>query len=197
MTRVALTIDTEHPDHPAGPGNPEAVLDALAAAGAPATFFVQGRWARAHPQLARRIADDRHRIGNHSCSHAPMDMLTDDGIASSLREAADMIEAASGADPRPLFRCPYGDGADDSRVLAAIERAGYRHVGWDVDTEDWKPGRAPEEIVSTVCDGVEGHGDGAIVLMHVWPDPTPAALPELIDRLRRDGAELVRVDDLG
>ncbi len=45
---------------------------------------MQGRWATANPALARRIADDGHLIGNHSQSHAPMDMLTDAGIAGSM-----------------------------------------------------------------------------------------------------------------
>jgi hypothetical protein len=33
--------------------------------------------------------------------------------------------------------------------------------------------------------------------MHSWPDVTAAALPELIDRLRRAGADLVGVEQLG
>ena len=43
--RVALTIDTEHPDHPCRAGNPAAIADTLHAAGARASFFLQGRWA--------------------------------------------------------------------------------------------------------------------------------------------------------
>ena len=108
-----------------------------------------------------------------------------------------MIERAAGASPRPFFRCPYGDGADDPRVLAAIERAGYRHVGWDIDTTDWEQGRTPADILTAVVEGHARRGDGAIVLMHSWPDPTHAALPSLIDRLRQAGAELVGVDELG
>jgi len=50
--RVALTFDAEHPDRPARPGNDERLLDALAAAGVRATFFVQGRWAEAYPAVA-------------------------------------------------------------------------------------------------------------------------------------------------
>ncbi|MDX6545593.1 MAG: peptidoglycan-N-acetylmuramic acid deacetylase, partial [Gaiellales bacterium] len=133
--RVALTIDTEHPDHPAGAENPTRVLDALAAANARASFFVQGRWAAANPALARRIAEQGHLIGNHSNSHAPMDMLTDEGIRDSLRKAEDAIESATGVSPRPWFRCPYGQGDDDPRVLEVLAGLGYRNVGWDVDHE--------------------------------------------------------------
>lgn len=195
--RVALTIDTEHPDHPAAPGNLEAQLDALEQTGARASFFLQGRWAASHPAFARRIAERGHAIGNHSKSHAPMDMLTDEGIAASLSEAEQMIEQASGVNPRPWFRCPYGDGGDDARVLAAVDRAGYRHIGWDVDTTDWEPGRSPADLIVTVLDGVSRHGDGAIVLMHSWPDVTAAVLAELVARLRGQDARLVGVDELG
>jgi len=194
--RIALTIDTEHPDHPAAPGNLERQLEQLAERGARATFFVQGRWAASNPALARRIAADGHLIGNHSKSHAPMDMLTDEGIASSLREAEQMIEESSGVSPRPWFRCPYGDGANDPRVLGAIERAGYRHVGWDIDTTDWEPGRTPADMIVTVLDGLRMHGDGAVVLMHSWPDVTAAVIGDLVDHLRQEGADLVGVDEV-
>jgi peptidoglycan/xylan/chitin deacetylase (PgdA/CDA1 family) len=108
-----------------------------------------------------------------------------------------MIEQASGVNPRPWFRCPYGHGQDDPRVLAAIERAGYRHVGWTIDPNDWEPGRTPADLVERVLDGHAREGDGGIALMHSWPDVTAAALPELIERLRQTGADLVGVRQLG
>jgi peptidoglycan-N-acetylglucosamine deacetylase len=195
--RIALTIDTEHPDRPCTPGNLPAILDALRAAGTRASFFIQGRWASANPAIARRIAEDGHTIGNHSNSHAPMDMLTDAGIAGSMSEAEEMIERASGVNPRPWFRCPYGHGQDDPRVLAAIERAGYRHVSWTIDTYDWQPDRTPADLVERVLDGHAREGDGAIAIMHSWPDVTAAALPALLERLRRAGADPVGVEQLG
>jgi len=64
--RIALTVDTEHPDHPAAPGNLERQLDELERRGVRATLFVQGRWAAANPGPARRIAEAGHVIGNLS-----------------------------------------------------------------------------------------------------------------------------------
>jgi peptidoglycan/xylan/chitin deacetylase (PgdA/CDA1 family) len=66
-----------------------------------------------------------------------------------------------------------------------------------VDTSDWEPGRSPADLIVTVLDGVSRHGDGAIVLMHSWPDVTAAVLAELIARLRGQDAGLVGVDELG
>ena len=194
--RVVITIDTEHPDHPAVPGNPGSMLDALSSAAARATFFIQGRWAAANPGLARRIAGDGHLIGNHSNSHAPMDMLTDEGIRDSVGKAERAIEAAAGVSPRPWFRCPYGQGDDDPRVVEVLDGIGYRNVGWDIDHKDWKPGRTAAELVEGVTGSVVEHGDGAVVLLHVWPDATLAAMPSLISRLREAGAETVGLDEL-
>jgi peptidoglycan/xylan/chitin deacetylase (PgdA/CDA1 family) len=172
------------------------MLDALSGAGARATFFIQGRWAAANPGHARRIAGDGHLIGNHSNSHAPMDMLTDEGIRDSVGKAERAIQAATGASPRPWFRCPYGQGEDDPRVLEVLDGIGYRNVGWDVDHKDWQPGRTAAELVEGVTESVVEYGDGAVVLLHVWPDATLAAMPTLISGLRGAGAELVGLDEL-
>jgi peptidoglycan/xylan/chitin deacetylase (PgdA/CDA1 family) len=194
--RVALTIDTEHPDHPADAGNPARLVATLAAADARASFFLQGRWAASHPDLARSIAERGHLVCNHSNAHAPMPMLTDEGIRDAVRKAERAIETATGTSPRPWFRCPYGDGEDDPRVLGLLDELGYRNVPWDVDHEDWQPGRTADELVNGVVGDVVAHGDGAIVLLHSWPDATLAAMPAMISGLRAAGADLVGLDEL-
>lgn len=196
VTRVALTFDAELPDRPSGPGIDVGILDTLERLGVSATFFLQGRWVEAAPVVARRIVADGHLVGSHGYYHAEMPLLTDAGLARDIEAAAEAIIAATGADPRPWFRCPFGAGADDPRVRGAIERAGYRHVGWDVSGEDWRPDRSAADIRDEVLAGCRHHGDGAVVLLHAWPDRTPAALEGIIDGLRADGATLVRLDAL-
>ena len=195
--RVALTIDTEFRGRPADDGNPGRLLDILAAESAPATFFVQGRWAGANRELACRIRDDGHLIGNHSYYHVAMDLLTDAGIHDSVARAEEVIRAVTGSDPRPWFRCPYGAGEDDLRVLGLLTELGYTNVTWDFETDDWADGRDADELIETIVAGCGGCGDGARVLLHSWPDVTVTALPRIIARLRDAGAELVRLDDLG
>ena len=62
--------------------------------------------------------------------------------------------------------------------------------------DDWEPWRAAEDIARDAIDGAGRHGDGAVVLLHTWPERTAEALPIIVDGLRARGAELVRVDDL-
>jgi peptidoglycan-N-acetylglucosamine deacetylase len=195
--RVALTFDAEHSDRPAQAGNAELLLDALAALGRRATFFVQGRWAEAYPPTARRIAEAGHLIGSHSHYHARLPLLTADGLAADTTDAEAAIIEHVGVDPRPWFRCPFGAGADDPELLGRLAGLGYpRHVGWHVSGEDWEPGRTREEVVTAVVDGAVRHGDGTVVLLHTWPDPTVAGVPEIVGRLVDAGASLVTVADL-
>ena len=88
--RVALTFDAEHPSRAANdPDAPEAILDALGAADVRGTFFVQGRWASAYPDVARRMASDGHLIGNHSHYHARLSLLSPAGVrAGPARRAS-------------------------------------------------------------------------------------------------------------
>ena len=194
--RVALTFDVEHSDRPNRAGNTDRLLDALDLADVPATLFLQGRWVEAFPDTARRIGSSRHHIAHHSHYHARFPLLSDEGIATDLRDGAAAIRDGVGIDPQPWFRLPFGAGVDDPRVLAAIAAAGYRDVGWHVDGLDWEVGKTAATLEQVIVDGATRHGDGAIVLSHGWPDPTHEALPGIVARLRSAGAEFVRVDAL-
>jgi peptidoglycan/xylan/chitin deacetylase (PgdA/CDA1 family) len=125
-----------------------------------------------------------------------MPHLSDEGLAFDLATAEAAILEATGVDPKPWFRCPFGAGSDDPRVLAAVAEAGYRHVGWTAEAFDFEPDRPVEELERLIVDGVLAKRDDAIALLHTWPYRTELALPGIVSRLRGAGAELVRVDEL-
>lgn len=196
--RVALTFDAEHPDRPlCPPGNAERILDTLRRSGTVATFFVQARWATAHPALARRIAEEGHLVGHHSKFHSRMPLLSDEGLRADVTEGSQEIIEATGRDPRPWFRCPFGAGQDDPRVLGILVELGYRNIEWDVVLEDWEPWRTGADVERDAVEGVLAHGDGAVVLLHTWPGPTGEALPGIVARLSEAGARFVTIGDLG
>jgi peptidoglycan-N-acetylglucosamine deacetylase len=161
-------------------------------------MFIQGRWAQAFPRLTREIAESGHLIGCHSHFHARMPMLTRRGLASDVSSATAAIRAATGVDPRPWFRAPFGALDSGTAVLSQLRALGYRNVGWHVDSRDWatRGARGADVVAQRIIDGVTEHGDGAIVLMHGWPAPNPAALGRVIDELRGRGAQFVTVDAL-
>jgi peptidoglycan/xylan/chitin deacetylase (PgdA/CDA1 family) len=180
--RVALTFDAEHPDRPTSAGGTERLLELLDRLAVPASLFVQGRCAEAYPATARRIAQAGHAVGSHSFYHARMPLFSDAGLDVDVGEAERVLREIVGLDPRPWFRCPFGEGDDDVR--------------WDVMAEDWDPRRTPEQVEADVTAGAAAHGDGAVVLLHTWPDRTLAAVPGIVARLRDAGANLVRIDAL-
>jgi peptidoglycan/xylan/chitin deacetylase (PgdA/CDA1 family) len=194
--RAALTFDTEHPDRPNHDGTGP-LLEVLETAGVRATFFLQGRWVEAEPELAGAIVAGGHLVGSHGFYHARMSFLTDDGLRHDIDRAEAVIRELAGVDPRPWFRCPFGDGASDARVLGGLRRTGYRHVGWHVNPEDWRDGLTVDELERCIRDGVRDAGDGTIVLLHGWPNVTPRAVDRVLAAASGDGVTYVRIDELG
>ena len=193
--RVALTIDAEFADRPTEPGATARLFDVLADDGIPAAVFIQGRWVIGEPALARRVAGEGHLVANHSHHHAPMTLLTGRGIVCDVLEAEQAIVDATGVNPRPWFRCPFGAGARSTRVNRRLAEPGYRDVSWHVDSLDWE-GADAELVADRIVRGTIEHGDGAVVLVHGWPGATPDAVRGSVRRLRDEGATFVRLDTL-
>jgi len=180
---VALTFDD-------GP-NPRAtppILDALAARGVKATFFVLGRHADAWPDIVRRIADEGHTIGNHGWHHRKLHVRGPGYVRRDLTMGAESIERASGGVPGRVhelmsFRSPW--------VSAIASSIGQRTVGWSRGVWDSdKPG--VEAIVRRTVDGTR---PGRIMLLHDGDGydmhgdrtQTAAAMPRILDELLEQG----------
>jgi peptidoglycan/xylan/chitin deacetylase (PgdA/CDA1 family) len=199
--RVALTFDAEHPDRPTNPVAEPRLLETLARLGVRASFFLQGRWVEAYPDRAREVAAAGHLIGNHGFYHVRMPLLSAQGLRTDIAESERVILGETGIDPKPWFRCAFGAGGDDARVLAAVSAAGYRHVPWDVEAEDWEPQMSGGAITSALMGRLLARreareGDGSIVLLHTWPAGAADAIEPLVEQLRDSGALLVRLDEL-
>ncbi len=181
---VALTFD--------GCGNAGAatsILATLERKNVPATFFLCGNWVKAFPGTAKTIAA-RHPVGNHTNTHPHLPPLSDSAVRAEVLAGAVAIETTTGADPRPLFRFPYGD--RDKRTIGLVNDLGYGSIRWTVDTLGWEGADAGVSVSSIVKRVLDGLVPGEIVLMHVGSanDGTTLdadALPTVIDRLRDRG----------
>jgi peptidoglycan/xylan/chitin deacetylase (PgdA/CDA1 family) len=125
-----------------------------------------------------------------------MPLLSAEGRREDLALSHSAVLEATGVDPRPWFRCPFGTGASEPAILSGLEALGYRSIGWDVDSLDWWPRRTPEALEQEVAARTIAHGDGCVVLMHGWTTNALAALPGLVDRLAETGATFVGLDEL-
>jgi peptidoglycan/xylan/chitin deacetylase (PgdA/CDA1 family) len=184
---VALTFD-DGPNPDATP----AILDALAASGVHATFFVLGRHAERWPHLVRRVADEGHTIGNHGYFHRKLHLRGPAYVRRDLELGTRAIEAACGVTPR-LFRAPHGF---RSPWVTPIARSlGQRTIGWSLGV--WDSARPGVDAI--VERTVSGAKPGSVLLLHDGDgyDPvgdrmqTALAVPRIVAALRAGGYSFV------
>jgi peptidoglycan/xylan/chitin deacetylase (PgdA/CDA1 family) len=194
---VALTFDTEHPDRPlCPPGVAERILSMLAANDVRASFFLQGRWATAYPDLARQIANDGHLVGNHSHAHAVLGNYSPEGLAADIRAAEQAIADTTGVDPRPWFRCPFGTTSHSPQLAPVLRDLNYDDAHWNITGHDWEIDASADEIVPRVIDGINAHPEGAVVLLHSWPAVVPDVVARIIDYVREHDGRFVTMAEL-
>ncbi|MFZ2751993.1 MAG: polysaccharide deacetylase family protein, partial [Lysobacteraceae bacterium] len=152
---VWLTIDDGPSD------DTPAVLDALDAHGAKATFFLVGERAARHPERVREILRRGHGIGNHSATHparwfwalGPMRMRRE--IAGTQKILGDIS-----GEPPHWFRAVVG--MSNPFVHAALKTHGLARVAWSARGFD-----GVEADPQTVVARIERNlSPGAIVLLH-------------------------------
>jgi peptidoglycan/xylan/chitin deacetylase (PgdA/CDA1 family) len=161
LGKIALTFDD-------GPGEATPIiLDMLKQAGIRATFFLCGQNVERYPDIARRIAEEGHEIGNHTYSHPRLLGRTPGKIAYEIERAQTIIAHHTGRRPR-LFRPPFG--LRWFGLFTILERNGLTSVMWSVNSLDWK--RPVEQIVARVVNGIR---PGAIVLFHDGVPPHKSA----------------------
>jgi peptidoglycan/xylan/chitin deacetylase (PgdA/CDA1 family) len=182
---VALTYDAG-----SGADGAAAVLDVLRAHNLHATFFLTGRWVEQFPTLARRVRDEGHEIASHSYSHPDFTTISEDAMREELRKAAAAIKTATGVDPKPFFRAPYG--AWNERVGRLLNAEGYPYtIHWEVDTLDWQFPGVDKEV-----ERILKAQSGSIVLMHMNVPDTAVASERAIPVLEARGLRPVPLSEL-
>jgi peptidoglycan/xylan/chitin deacetylase (PgdA/CDA1 family) len=189
--RIALSFDV-CPTSRVPPFAPEAVAF-LQKAHVPATFFISGQWARAHPQELKILADTPFfKLALHGDIHphltAGQPKLIEDEI-----EGGRAALVAAGVHPEPLFRPPYGDAPPE---LSAVSRkAGVLPVLWDVMLGDPGPKRTAALMERDAFRWVQA---GSIIILHANGGGynTAQLVRELVPVLQRRGYVFVTVSDL-
>jgi peptidoglycan/xylan/chitin deacetylase (PgdA/CDA1 family) len=189
---VALTFD--------GGGNADAakrVLAVLRREHVTGTFFLTGHFVRTYPVLSRAIGR-RYPVANHTVDHLDLRRLSTAAATREIKLAETMIRNATGRDPRPLFRFPYG--ARDARTLGIVGRLGYASVRWTVDTWGWM-GLAAQTVAGAQRRVLAHLVPGEIVLMHLGSSRDRStidsrALPGVIRAVRARGYRFVTLQGI-
>ncbi|MBO9128868.1 polysaccharide deacetylase family protein [Bacillus sp. 165] len=164
------------------------MLEILKKHGVTATFFLEGRWAKENPTLAKMIADAKQEVGNHSYTHPDMKTLSTSAIQEQLVKTNEVIEATTDQKVK-WFAPPSGSYRD--AVVDIASQLGMRTIMWTVDTIDWQR-PDPSVLINRVMRKVH---PGAIVLMHPTSS-TAKSLDTLIKNLKKQGYEIGDVSTL-
>jgi len=176
------------------PGTTPKVLDALKSECVRATFFLLGRNAAAHPQIARRALAEGHTIGHHSYSHPLLGHLPVAKAEAEIDRGIAADEFALYGERRtkpavPFFRFPGF--ASSPALLDRMGERGFVVFGADVWASDWLRMSRGQEL-RLILSRVEQVGRG-IVLFHDTKSQTAQMLPAFLRELKRRGFSVVHV----
>ena len=186
---VVLTFD----DGPLS-GTTARVLDALKSECVRASFFLLGRNATAHPELARRELAEGHTVAHHTFSHSLLDRMPTAAAAAEINRGFAAVDTvlygrADGGPRTPFFRFPGF--ASSLALLDQLQRRGIVVFGADLWASDWNP-MSPNQELALVLGRIEAN-QGGIVLFHDTKQATAAMLPAFLRALKSRGYRIVHV----
>ncbi|MBV2155696.1 polysaccharide deacetylase family protein [Kitasatospora sp. SUK 42] len=177
-----------------GSGDPKqatALLEAAEQHGVRLTVMVVGSWLDQQPQMARRILDGGHELGNHTQNHLDISAMTPDQARAEIAQCADRLQRLTGSIGR-WFR-PSAAQYATPMVRDQAKAVGYEHVlSFDVDPRDYNDPTAAE-LQRRVLNGVRG---GSVVALHMGHQCTIDALPAILDGLTKAGLNPVTASQL-
>ena len=153
------------------------ILKTLAEHDVKATFFMVGDNVRKHPELYQQVADEGHRIGNHTFNHIG-------GFKHSIHHYCENADRANEYLNTNLFRPPHGWMRFDQYIWLSRR---YRIVMWDLVTRDYSKWMTPQGVLNNVRRFAR---NGSIITFHdslKSIDKLHFALPEAIKWLKKQG----------
>ncbi|WP_330264353.1 polysaccharide deacetylase family protein [Streptomyces griseorubiginosus] len=184
--RVALTF------HGAGdPAVARALLTEAEQRGARVTVLAVGSWLDTHPDLARRILDGGHDLGNHTLNHLDINAMSEAEARQEITGCAERIRRLTGS-VGSWFR-PSRTPTASPLVVRLAQEAGYPHVlSYDVDSLDFTSPSAAAVARKVLAEIREG----SVVSLHFGYADTVAALPVVLEELDRRGLAAVTTTEL-
>ena len=107
---IYLTFDCGYEN-----GFTEQILDALKKHNAPAAFFVVGNMIETAPEIIKRMVDEGHIVGNHTCHHPDMSAISEQAaFQKELDSLAALYKETTGKDLPRFYRPPQGKYSEDN-----------------------------------------------------------------------------------
>lgn len=164
------------------------VLEELKRTNTKAAFFCIGNRIESQREIAMKIHEEGHMIGNHSWSHHFLfDLFSAKKMSHELRQM-DMITASIIGKRPKFFRPPYG--VTNPNLAKAIKEGNYFPVGWNIRSLDTVI-KDEQKLLNKMKKLLR---PGAIILFHDTSKTTLNILPEFIRFVLDEGYRIVRLD---
>ena len=165
------------------------MLDILDEHNVQASIFFEGKYADKNRDLVLDVFNRGHIVGNHSYSHpARWLSFSYDGFEEEIARTNDILASTIGEEI--IFFAPPGGAFTDDTIRAAYDQGMYT-VLWSADSIDWR-GDSANVLVNRVMNRISS---GGLILTHPTLE-TVIALPEIIERIRNEGYEFRRIDEI-
>ena len=126
---VVLTFD----DGPSPVWTPK-ILDELKKEKIKATFFMIGHHVQKYPEIAQRVAQEGHTIGNHGYAHSVMLYYTPAEIEEEIKYTEHVIKEITGITTQ-YFRPPKA--WLRRTIKEKVKSMGYETILWSLNSKDW------------------------------------------------------------
>ena len=191
---VALTFD----DGPSPIWTPQ-ILDALNLVNVKATFFMLGQHVQRYPEIARRVAEQGHEIGNHTYDHHGLISYKPEELDREIKDTEKVILTATGKKTK-YFRPPKAwITAQEKKQVTDL---GYETVLWSLNSKDWvtfDDRYMIKYIMHHVRPGdiILFHDSGGVFKLEGGNrKETVKTIPRLVQQLRERGYRFVTISEL-
>jgi peptidoglycan/xylan/chitin deacetylase (PgdA/CDA1 family) len=139
--------------------------------------------------LVQRMHQEGHLIGNHSWSHSPwIGFFLKKRLLIEMQSTQDLLHKLLGVHMR-WYRPPFG--VTNPHIMGMARELQLHIIGWSVRSFDTMTENADKLIHR--CSHVQ---PGDIVLLHDRCTVTRKALGPIIETIRQQGLQIVRLDQL-
>lgn len=178
--KIYLTFDAGYEN-----GNTDKILNALKDNNVKATFFLVGNYLETNPETVKRMVEEGHTIGNHTCRHKNMDTLkTEEDFIKELEDLEKLYKEIIGTDMPKFYRPPQGTYSE--MQLQWAKQRGYKTCFWSLAYVDWDENKQPDkqEAMEKLTKRIH---PGAIVLLHSTSSTNGEIIGDIIKEWKKMG----------
>jgi len=184
IKRISITFD----DGPT-PEITEKLLKILAKHKIQASFFMIGKNIEQNIDIAKKVSEQGHIIGNHSYYHANMfDMQSSKKMLDEITKTNELIKSIIGKEPT-LFRPPFG--ITNPMLAKAVKKSKMHSIGWSLRSLDTM--KTKERTLKKIKYKVR---NGDIILLHDNNENIIEIVDEFITYTKNIGIEIVSLEHL-